>query len=181
MAKIISFGLLLFFFSSSMAKPNNESEQETLNRLAKETDTIFVGRALKEMVIKDGLVYDNGDSFSLVISELQVLKNYRGKKTIDKKQLICFWYTETGEFAFYPTVMIGRDLLIFGFQVGSTVQLPLNYQYIRGIPKDESRIYKALRLKQKNIKDKSNIFSTFYPNNKIIRNACNEPITRKLQ
>jgi hypothetical protein len=66
--------------------------------------------------------------------------------------------------------------LIFGIQVGSVIQLPMIYQYRRGIPKNESQIYNALRLKRKKIKDKSNIFSTFYPDNKIVRNACNEPI-----
>jgi hypothetical protein len=120
-----------------MAKPSNETEQETLNHLAKYTDTIFVGRVLREMIIEDGLVYDNGDSLPLVISELDVLKTYRGKETPDKRQFICFWYTGVAEFAFYPSVMIGQDILVSGIQVGSVVQLPSIYPHIRGVPKNE--------------------------------------------
>lgn len=176
MAKILCFGLLLFFFSSSMARlSNNVSEQDILNSVAKETDTIFVGRVLRQMEIKDGLVYDSGDSMSLAILELEVLKTYRGKKTSDKKQVVCTWFGGYGEYYFDPSVGIGREYLIFGIQVGSIVQLPEIFRYIRGVHKDESMIYKALKLNKKEIKDKGNILATFY-DGKVIRNACNEPI-----
>jgi hypothetical protein len=173
MVKIIFFGLLLFFFGSSIAKQSSESQQEILNRVAKEADTIFVGRVLRKMEINQGLVYANGNTISLGILEMEVLKTYRGKEANDKKQLVCTWFG-SGEFTFDPP--IGRELLIFGIQVGSIVQIPMIQGYIRGIPEDESQIFRALRLKQKKIKDKSNIFATFYSDSKVIRNACNEPI-----
>lgn len=175
MAKII-FSLLLFFFSNSMAVIRKDlSEQDLLNRAAKATDTIFVGRVLRKMAIKDGLVYENGDSDSLAILEYEVLKTYRGKENNHKKQIVCTWFYGYGEFYFDPSASPSREFLIFGIQAGSTVQLPDIFWYIRGVPEDESKIYKALKLKREKIKDKSNILVTF-SESKIIRNACNEPI-----
>ncbi|MFZ2451185.1 MAG: hypothetical protein WAW36_11760 [Methylovulum miyakonense] len=176
MAKIISFGLLMFFFSSPMARLRNDvSEQDILNSVAKETDTIFVGRVLRQMEIRDGLVYDSGESMSLAVLELEVLETYRGKQTNDEKQIVCTWFGGYGEYYFDPSAGLGREYLIFGIQVGSIVQLPEIFRYIRGVPKDKSAIYKALKLKIKKTKDKSNILATFY-DSKVIRNACNEPI-----
>jgi hypothetical protein len=176
MAKIISFGLLLFFFSSPMARlSNNVSEQDILNSVAEETDTIFVGRVLRQMEIKDGLVYDSGDSMPLAILEVEVLKTYRGKETNDNKQVVCTWFGGNSEFYFNPSVGLGREHLFFGILVGSMVQLPSIHLYSIGVPEDESLIYKALKKKRKKIKDKSNILTTFY-DGKVIRNACNEPV-----
>ena len=176
MAKIIFFGLLVFFFSNSMAMPMNEPEQNVLNRYAKKADTIFVGRVLRQMVIKDGLVYEDGDSYSLAVLEYEVLKTYRGKETNDKKQIVCTWFGGYGEFYFDPSASpLGHKELIFGIQTGSIVQLPMIFRYIRGVPEDESKIYKALKLKREKIKDKSNILTTF-SESKVIHNACNEPV-----
>ena len=175
MVKIIFFGLLLFFFSNSMATITMIPEQNRLNRVAKKTDTIFVGRILRQMVIKDGLVYEDGDSYSLAILEFEVLKTYRGKETNDKKQIVCTWFSDSAEFDFDPSVGLGEEFLIFGIQAGSIVQLPEISSYIRRVPKDKSKIYRALKLKQKKIKDKNDILTAF-SYSKVIRNACNESI-----
>ncbi|MBT9096735.1 hypothetical protein KFZ76_03280 [Methylovulum psychrotolerans] len=154
-----------------MAKPSYEPQQDALNRMAIQVDTILTGRVLRKMVVNQGLVYANGNSIPLEIVEVEVLKTYRGKRPNDKKQLICTWIG-SGEFAFDPP--LGRELLIFGIQVGSLVQVPM-IRYIRGIPENESEIYKVLKLKRK-VNNKRNVFSTFAYDRKVIRNACNKPV-----
>jgi hypothetical protein len=174
MVRLILFGLLFLSLNLVHAKQAYKPEQEILNRVAIETDTVFIGRVLRVKTIKDGLVYANGDTLPIGITEEEVLKVYRGKVAKGDKLLVCTWYDEF-EYPFGPS--IGNESLIFGIKVDNRVLLPSLYGYIRGVPKIELRIYKALKLKQKKIKDKTNILATYFFDSKITRNACNEPIT----
>jgi hypothetical protein len=174
MVRLILLGLLFLNWSLVQAKHPYETEQEILNRVAVETDTIFIGRILRVKTVKDGLVYANGDIFSIGITEEEVLKVYRGKIYKGEKVLVCTWFDDL-EYPFRPS--IGIESLMFGIKVDNKVLIPSTYGYIRGwgIEK-EPKIYKALKLKRKKIKDKSDILATYSSGSKVIRNACNEPI-----
>lgn len=90
MVKLILFGLLLVNLILVQARTHpNESEQEVLNRVAVDTDTIFRGRVLREKAIKDGLVFADGDTLSIGIMEVEVQKVYRGQVLKNDKLLLC--------------------------------------------------------------------------------------------
>jgi hypothetical protein len=174
MTRLILFGLLFLNIYPVQAKHPYESEQEVFNRVAIETDTIFIGRVLRVKTIKDGLVYANGGTLSIGITEEEVLKVYRGKIYKGDKLLVCTWFDGL-EYPFGPS--IGVESLMFGIKVDNKVLIPSTYGYIRGwgIEK-ELNIYKALKLKRKKIKGKTNLFATYFSDSKILRNACNEPV-----
>jgi hypothetical protein len=174
MVKQILFWLLFLNLNLVQAKQAYESEQEVFNRVAIETDTVFIGRVLRVKTIKGGLVYANGDTLPIGITEEEVLKVYRGKIAKGDKLLVCTWFNEI-EYPFGPS--IGNESIIFGIKVDNRVLLPSLYGYTRGVPEKESSIYKALKLKRKNIKDKTNILATYFSDSKITHNACNEPVT----
>ncbi|MBT9096603.1 hypothetical protein KFZ76_02610 [Methylovulum psychrotolerans] len=168
--KLSLLGLLCLNLPLAQAKHPYESEQEVFNRVAIETDTIFVGRVLKVKAIKDGLVYANGDTLSIGIMEEEVLKVYRGKIHKGDKLLVCTWF-DGFEYAFGPS--IGNEAIIFGIKVNNKVLIPSLYGYVRGRPENETTIYKALKLKRKKINAKADVFMTYFEG-KIIGNACNE-------
>jgi hypothetical protein len=57
------------------------------------------------------------------------------------------------------------------------VLLPAILRYFSGVPKNESIIYKALKLKRKYIKNRDDVLATYVIKSKLIHNACNEPVT----
>lgn len=174
MVRLILFGLLFLNLSLVQAKFPYESEQAVLNRVAIETDTTFVGRVLRKKTINDGLVYANGDTLSIGILEVEVLKVYRGDIRKNEKLLVCTWF-DGYEYSFGFTS--GQESIYFGIKVDNTVLIPSTHDYIRGWEiEKEPLINKALKLKRKRIKDKANLFATYFFS-KIIRNACNEPVT----
>jgi hypothetical protein len=174
MVKLIFFGLLFLNLNLVYAKLANLPEQEVYNRVAIETDTVFIGRVLRVKTINDGLVYANGDTLPIGIMEQEVLKVYRGKISKGDKLLVCTWF-DNGDFPFGPS--FGTEAIVFGIKVDKKVLLPSILRYFSGVPKKESIIYKAIKLKQKNIKDKSNVLATYFSKSKATRNACNEPVT----
>jgi len=174
MVKLILFGLLFINLNLVHAKLADEPDQEVFNRVAIETDTVFIGQALRIKVINDGLVYANGDTLPIVIMEEEVLKVYRGKIAKGDKLLVCTWFNEF-EYTFEPA--IGNQSIIFGIKVDNRVLLPSLYGYTRGVPEKESVIYKALKLNRKKNKDIYNILTTYFTDSKIVRNACNESVT----
>jgi len=173
--KLILFGLLFLNLTLVEAKHIYESDQEMFNRVAVETDTVFIGRVLRVKTIKDGLTYANGDTFSIGIAEEEILKVFRGKINKGDKLSVCTWFDEI-EYPFGPT--IGKEEINFGIKVDNRIIMPMSYGYIQGIPsnqKDEFRVYEALKLKRKKFKDKTNVLTT-YIDGKIVHNACNEPV-----
>lgn len=173
MVRLIFLVLFLINFTPAQAKYPKENEQDVFNRAAVRTDTIFIGRVLRVKTIKDGLVYANGDKLSIGITEDEVLKVYRGNIIKGDKILVCTWFDDI-EYPFGPS--IGTESILFGIKIDNRILIPMTYGYIRSIPEKETTIFKALKLKKKNI-DKSNIFATYIEERKITRNACNEPIT----
>lgn len=169
---------LLFFFLAcnvhlAQAKHPKESQQQILNRVSENTDTIFIGRKLRAMSIKDGLVYADGDTYPIGIIEVEVLKVYRGKININDKLLLCMRYFEY-EASFDNSNL--HDSLFFGLQVANNIVLiPDTYGYTMKIPENISILQKALGLKRKNL----NIdpYEEVFSKNKIVRNACKEPMT----
>jgi hypothetical protein len=174
MVKLIFWGLLLLNLNLVYAKLANLPEQEIYSRLAIETDTVFIGRVLRVKTINDGLVYTNGDTLPIGIMEQEVLKVYRGKISKGDKLLVCTWF-DNGYFPFGP--LIGTEALVFGVKIDKKVLLPRVSGYFSGVPKNESIIYKAIRLKRKPIAKGDGVLATYIINNKLTRNACNEPVT----
>jgi hypothetical protein len=168
---VIIFNMMLIFNISHARQPN-ESEQERLNRIAEKSDTIFTARVLRENRIKEGLIYESGDVFDIVVIEAEVLKVYRGN--IEKNEVIkiCTWYGINPEYE-YDT-LVDSKLLILGIMVDNVVFLPGLYGHISGIPDNELKISRALKLKRKNI-DKANVFGLpFDSHSKIKYNLCLE-------
>ena len=91
---------MMLIFNISHARQPNESEQERLNRIAEKSDTIFTARVLRENKIKEGLIYESGDVFDIVVIEAEVLKVYRGN--IEKNEVIkiCTWYGINPEYEY---------------------------------------------------------------------------------
>jgi hypothetical protein len=174
MVKLILFGLLFLNLNLVYAKLANLPEQEVYNRVAIETDTVFIGRVLRVKAINDGLVYANGDTLPIGIMEQEVLKVYRGKISKGDKLLVCTWF-DNGDFPFGP--LIGTEAIVFGIKLDKKILLPRVSRYFSGVPKNESIIYKALKLKRKHIANGDDVLATYVINSKLTRNACNEPVT----
>lgn len=173
MVKLFLFALLLVNSILVQARTHpNESDQEVLNRVAVDADTIFRGRVLREKAITNGLVFADGDTLSIGIMEVEVLKVYRGHILKNDKLLLCTWFLDY-EATFDNSNL--HDSIFFGIKVdNSRVLIPDTYGYIRRGEEKEQNIYKALKLKHKK---HSNPFSEVFSNNKIMRNPCIEPIT----
>jgi hypothetical protein len=174
MNKAIFFAVLCLYLSSVNSRTfPKETEQETLNRVAVDTDTIFKGRILRKTTVHDGIVYADGDSFIVAIMEVEVLKVYRGKIHKNDKQIMCTWTWHSPE-----VTEIGysndQELLFFGIRENpNLILIPDSYGYIMDSIEKESRLYKALKLKHK-------IFKKLFINVsglKPIRNVCYEPVT----
>jgi hypothetical protein len=174
MVKLLLFGVLFLNLNLCFAKLANVPDQEIYNRVAAETDTAFIGRVLRVKIINDGLVYENGNTLPIGIMEQEVLKVYRGKISKGDKVLVCTWF-DHADFPFGPS--IGTEGIIFGIKVDNRVLLPAILRYFNGVPKNESIIYKALKIKQKYIADRVDVLATYFVNSKLTRNACNEPVT----
>jgi hypothetical protein len=174
MVKLLLLGVLFLNLNPVYAKLANVPEQEFYNRVAIETDTAFIGRVIRVKIINDGLVYANGDTLPIGIMEQEVLKVYRGKISKGDKVLVCTWF-DHADFPFGPS--IGTEGVIFGIKVDDRVLLPAILRYFSGVPKNESVIYKALKLKQKFIDRRNDVLATYVINSKLTRNACNEPVT----
>lgn len=141
-----------------------------------ESDTIFFAKTDGYKKIDNGFITSSGESLSVVILQVEVVKVFRGNIKPGEKHLICTWfYPGDPEFDFYYNGD-GDEITVLGTQTPFTIQLPqLHYYFIGGFSY-ESEIKKWLNLPKKVIKDKSRVFKTFSKaDDKIIRNACNEP------
>jgi len=172
MVKLFLFVLLLVNSMLIQARTHpNESGQEVLNRVAVDADTIFRGRVLREKAIKNGLVFADGDTLSIGIMEVEVLKVYRGNILKNDKLLLCTWFLDY-EAAFDNSNL--HDSIFFGIKIDNNkVLIPDTYGYIWGAEENEQNIYKALKLKHKK---HSNPFSEVFSNTKITSNSCIGPI-----
>jgi hypothetical protein len=173
MVRLILLWLLFLSPNFVQAKHPYESEQAILNRVAIDTDTIFTGRVLRKKEFDNGLVYADGNTWSIGILEVEILKVYRGNIRKNNTQLLCTWFLG-GERPF--GFSIDQELIFFGLKIDNNrVLIPDTYGYIRGVEEKESAIYKALKLKKK-IKHKSNPFSEVFSDSEIVKNPCSESI-----
>jgi hypothetical protein len=168
----IFFMILCFLISSNAhSKYPYESLQHAINRVVKQTDTIFVGRILEKREINRGLVIGRGEKY-IGMLEVEVIKTYRGQVRKNEKRLVCTWFDKTEhEFNF----RIGQELIFFGIDTKLNIQLPSTYGYIRDSGSVENELSKALKLRSKPIKDRNLIFEIVEPDDNVTRNACNEP------
>ncbi|WP_157198249.1 hypothetical protein [Methylomonas sp. DH-1] len=171
--KTILFVILSSYLSVAIARTRpHETEQEVLNRVAVKTDTIFKGRVLRTKTIPNGIVYSDGDNSNAAVIEVEILEVYRGNLHQNNKQVLCTWTSQRPDPAIsFPK---GEDQMFFGVMGESGVILiPNLYGYFLLEVENESRLYKALKLKTEISKD---LFLSENPENKLIRNACYEPI-----
>lgn len=126
--------------------------------------------------IDNGFITSSGESLSVVILQVEVVKVFRGNIKPGEKHLICTWfYPGDPEFDFYYNGD-GDEITVLGTQTPFTIQLPKLIDYFIGGFNRESVIRKGLKLPTNFIKDKSRIFKTFSKaDDKVIRNACDEP------
>jgi len=171
--KTILFVILSFYLSLAIARTRpHETEQEVLNRVAVKTDTIFKGRVLRTKTIPNGVVYFDGESSNAAIIEVEILEVYRGKLHQNNKQILCTWSWQRPDPAIsFPK---GEDQIFFGVTgENGVILIPNLYGYFLLEVENESRLYKALKLKTNIFKD---LFSSGNSENKLIRNACYEPV-----
>jgi hypothetical protein len=143
-----------------------------------ESNTIFFAKTDGHKKIDKGFITSSGESLSVVILKVEVVKVLRGSIKPGEKHLVCTWfYPGDPEFDFHYSGN-GHEITVLGTQTPFTIQLPqLHYYFIGGFSY-ETEIKKALKLPTKFIKDKSRVFKTFSKtDDKVIRNACSEPIT----
>lgn len=173
MIKVFLFVILCLHLSSVSSRTfPNETEQETLNRVAVKTDTIFKGRILRTKTIYDGVVYSDGEKSIAGVLEVEVLKIYRGKLQKNDKRILCIWTWQIpGATINFP---VGEEDIFFGVRAKNDVILiPDSYGFSLDKIEKESRLYKALKLKTDIFKD---LFSSRASEKKLIRNACYEPV-----
>lgn len=159
------------------AQANNERFLAVVESISvPESDTIFFAKTDGYKKIDNGFITSSGESLSVVIIQVEVVKVFRGNIKPGEKHLICTWfYPGDPEFDFYYNGD-GDEITVLGTKTPFTIQLPKLLNYFIGSFSYEAVIRKGLKLPKKFIKDKSRVFKTFSKtDDKIIRNVCNEP------
>jgi predicted thioredoxin/glutaredoxin len=178
MIKIVVF-VTLFCFILVSAQANKRpmlTEQEALKEMAIEANTIFKGRVLKHVVISNGLVFEDGETLDMAVIEFEVLKSYRGETHKHDRQLVCSWLMR-GVDNYYGQEIgysIGQELTVFGLRVDDNHVLETSAHGSITVIDKESMLYKVLKFKHKKI---TNPFAWVWPDSKIKRNACIEPVS----
>lgn len=168
---IIATILLVALSSYAHAKPIPYTTQQLINRAAKNSDTIFVGKVLGQKEIENGFSF-NGNNLSIGILTVEVLKAYRGNLKQSDHKLVCTWIDKIEHKFNYP---IGREFVFFGVDMKLNIQLPSTYGFIFAPDKIHKELYKALALRYKPIKNTKIVFEIVEPNDYVSRNVCNEP------
>lgn len=176
--RYLSILIVAIIFTPLYAQANGERFLAVVESVSvPESDTIFFAKTDGYKKIDNGFITSSGESLSVVILQVEVVKVFRGNIKPGEKHLICTWfYPGDPEFDFYYSGD-GDEITVLGTQTPFTIQLPKLIDYFIGSFSYESVIRKGLKLPTKFIKDKSRVFKTFSKtDDKIIRNACSEPI-----